>query len=100
MRLWQSVDLSSFLDCEPSWSVAALQIFESVDRDPGGTSGELKQSTLLLGIPSPNDLPEVLDDLVGFLVATVICMFLPVVDVDICDTTYEEFQFPLVEDVN
>lgn len=46
------------------------------------------------------DLPEVDDDLVGFGVASVVGVFLPVLDVDVGDAADEQLEFALVEDVD
>jgi hypothetical protein len=54
----------------------------------------------LLGVPAANTFPEVLDNLVVLGVATVIGVLLPVVDVDICDTTDEQLEFTFVKNVD
>jgi hypothetical protein len=41
-----------------------------------------------------------LDNLIVLGVSTVISVFLPIFDIDIGDTADEEFEFPLVEDVD
>jgi hypothetical protein len=53
----------------------------------------------LLSVPAADALPKVLDDFVVFSVAAVIRVFLPVLHVNISNTTNEEFEFALVEDV-
>ena len=100
MTLWQRRNLASLLNCKPSWPITALQILESIDRNPRCSGGELQKSTLLLGVPCPDDLPEVLDHLVLFLIATVVGVFLPVVHVDVRDAADQQFEFALVEDVD
>lgn len=45
-------------------------------------------------------LPEVLDHKITFGVAAVVGVFLPVVDIDVCDTSYEQLEFALVENVD
>jgi hypothetical protein len=45
-------------------------------------------------------LPEVLYHGIAFGVAAVIGVLLPVVDVDICDTTNEQLKLTLIEDVD
>lgn len=54
----------------------------------------------MLGIPSAHNLPEVLDHFVLFLVTAVIGVLLPVVDIDVGDTTNEQLEFSLVKDVD
>ena len=44
--------------------------------------------------------PKVLDDFILFSVPSIVCMFLPVVDIDIRDTTNKQFEFPFVKNVN
>ena len=60
----------------------------------------MEQTRLLLGIPGADDLPEVLDDLVLLLVTTVVGVLLPVVDVDISDTTDEKLKLALIEHID
>jgi hypothetical protein len=45
-------------------------------------------------------LPEADDDLVTFRVATVVGVFLPVINIDIRNTTNEKLEFSLIEDVH
>lgn len=45
-------------------------------------------------------LPEVLDDRVLLVVATVIGVLCPVVDIDFRDTTNEQLELTLIEDVD
>jgi hypothetical protein len=45
-------------------------------------------------------LPEVLYHRIAFGVTAVIGMLLPVVDIDICDTTNEQLKLALIEDVD
>jgi hypothetical protein len=100
MRLGQRIRIARLLDGKPSGTIGALQVLETVDGDTGGTSGELEKTGLLLGIPGTDDLPEVLDDLVLLLVAAVVGMLLPVVHVDVGDTTDKQLEFTLVKDVD
>ncbi len=93
-------NLSSLLDGEAPRSVAALEILEPVDGDARGTRGELEQARFLLTVPGPHRLPEELDHLVGFGVAAVVGMLLPVVDIDLGDTADQELELSLVEDVD
>lgn len=53
-----------------------------------------------LGVGERTDLPEVDNDFVGFRVTSVVGVLLPILDVDVGDTTDEELQFALVEDVD
>jgi hypothetical protein len=100
MRLWQLTDFTTLLNGKSSWSVTTLQILKSIDWNTRCTSGELQQTRLLFCIPRANNLPEMLNDLVILGVTTIISMLLPVFDIDIGDTTDQEFQFALVENVN
>lgn len=100
MRLRQRSRIARLLDGEPSGTIGSLQILKSVDRNTRGTSRELEKTRLLLGIPGADNLPEILDDLVLLLVAAVIGVLLPVFDVDVGDTTDEQLEFALVEDVD
>jgi hypothetical protein len=97
MTLGQRIDLASFFNRKPSRAVTTLQIFESVDRDSRSAGSELQKTALLLGIPGSDDLPEVLDHLVLFLVATVVGVLLPVVDIDIGNATNEKLELTLVK---
>lgn len=100
MWLGKCVRVSRFFNCKPSRSVRTLQILESVDWDTRRARGKLQQSWLLLCVPAPNNLPEVLDDLVWFLVSTVICVFLPIVNIDIGNTTNQQLQLSLVKHIH
>jgi hypothetical protein len=100
MTLRQLRRLPGLLDSKPSRAITALQILETIDRNSAGSRGELQQPRLLLGIPTTNALPKVLDDLVVLGVPAVIGVLLPVVDVDIGDTSDEEFEFALVEHID
>jgi hypothetical protein len=99
MRLWQLIRLTRLLNRESSRSITSLEILEAVDRDTRSTGSELQQTRLLLRVPAADTLPEVLDDFVVFSVAAVIRVFLPVLDIDIGNTTNEEFEFALVKDI-
>ena len=52
------------------------------------------------GRPKDTCSPEVSNDLILLCVTPVVCVLLPVLDVDICNTTNEQFQFALIEDVD
>lgn len=45
-------------------------------------------------------LPEVLDHRVALGVAAVVCVLLPVVDIDVCYATNEELELTFVKDVD
>lgn len=45
-------------------------------------------------------LPEVLYHRITFSVAAVVGVLLPVIDIDICDTSNEQLKFALIEDVD
>lgn len=115
--------LARLLDREAAGAIGALQVLEAVDRDARCARGELQEARFLLGVPAADDLwvgrvsevvtrgvwlglrmfaylPEVLHDEITLGVAAVVGVFLPVVDVDVRDTTDEEFELALVEDVD
>lgn len=98
--LGEGVGVARFLDREASGSVGSLKVFESVDGDTGSTCGELEETGLLFRVPGADNLPEVLDDFVLLLVAAVVGVLLPVVNVDVGDTADEKLEFSLVEDVH
>lgn len=100
MRLRQLSRLTSLLDGEPSGPIATLQILESVYRDTRSTRGKLQQSRFLFSIPTPDAFPEVCDNLVVLSVAAVISVLLPVVNVDIGDTTNEQLKLTLIKHVD
>jgi hypothetical protein len=100
VTLWKSIDLTSLLDSESSRPITALQVLEAIDWNSAGTSGELQQATLLFGIPCADDLPEVLNDFVLLLVAAVVGMFLPVVNIDIGNAADQKLKFTFVKYVD
>ena len=100
MTLRQRRNLPSLLNRKASRPVRPLQVLEAIDRNTTGSRRELQESRLLLRVPGTDDLPEILDHLVLFLVAAVVGVFLPVVDVDVRDATDQELEFALVEDVD
>lgn len=100
MTLGQLPSLASLLDGKPPRPIRTLQILEPVDGNSRSASRELQQSALLLGIPTSNALPKVLNDFVVFGVPTIVSMLLPIVNVNVGDTTNQEFQFSLVKDVH
>ncbi len=100
VTLRQRVNLARLLDGKSPRSITPLQILEPVDRNPTCAGGKLQQPALLLGIPRPDNLPEILYHLVLLLVAAVIGVFLPVIDVDVRDAADQEFELALVEHVD
>jgi hypothetical protein len=100
MTLGQRIDLSSFLNCKASWPVRTLQIFESVDRNSAGARGKLKQSRFLFGIPSADDLPETLDNLILLLVTAIVSMLFPVVNVNISNSANQKLELSLIEHID
>lgn len=91
MTLGQRIGLTRLLNGESSRAITALQILEAIDRNSAGSGCELQEPTLLLGIPSADDLPKVLNDFILLFIASIIGMFLPVIDINISDTTNEQF---------
>lgn len=100
MRLGQCSRIAGLFNGKASRSVGTLQILETVDGDTRRSSGELEKTRFLLRIPAADDLPEVLDNIVLLLVAAVVRVLLPVVHVDVGNTTNEQLQFTLIEDVD
>lgn len=100
MRLRQRNRVTRLLNGKASGTIGTLQILETVDGNTGSSGGELKQTGLLLSVPGADDLPEILDNLILLLVATVVGVLLPVIDVDIGNTTDEQLQLALVEDID
>ena len=86
MALRQRIHTPALLDSKTSRPIAALQILEPIDRDPAGTGCELQQPRLLLRVPASDDIPEIAYHRVGFGVAAVVGVLLPVVDVNVRDT--------------
>ena len=100
MTLRQGGISPGFLNRKPPGPVTSLQILEPVHRDAARARCELQESALLLGVPAADYLPEVLDDLVRLRVAAVIGMLLPVLDINIGNTTNQELELALVEDID
>ena len=100
MTLRQCLIAPTLLDRKSPRSIRALQVLETIDRDPARASRELQQTTFLLGVPFLDGFPEPPDHLVGFLVAAVIGVFLPIVDIDVCYATDEELELTFIEDVD
>ena len=100
MTLRQRVNFTRLLNREASWSITSLQVLEAVDGNPARASCELQETALLFGIPSANDLPEVLHHFVAFLVATVVRVLLPVVDINIRNAANQKLKFTLVENIH
>lgn len=100
MTLRQRPHLPRLLNRKPPGPITALEILEPIDRDPTRARRKLQQPALLLRVPGADDLPEVLDHVILLLVAAVIGVFLPVVDVDVGDAADQQFEFALVEHVD
>jgi hypothetical protein len=100
MTLRQRPHLACLLNRKPPGPITALQILKPIHGNPTRPRRKLQESALLLGIPGADHLPKVLNDLVLFLVAAVVGMLLPVVDVDVGDAADEELEFAFVKDVD
>lgn len=85
--LWKSVRVARLLNSESPGSVASLKVLESVNGDTGRSRGKLKKSRLLFRIPCADDLPEVLDNFILLLVSTIVGVLLPIINIDISNTT-------------
>jgi len=100
MTLGQSIHLSCFFDGKPSWAIASLKVLEAVNWNSTRASCELEQSALLLRIPCANNFPEVLDDLVLFLISTIVGMLFPVINVNIGNTANQKLELAFVKDIH
>lgn len=100
MTLRQLHLLATLLDREASRTVTTLQVLESIDRYSASARRELQETRFLLGVPAPDGFPEVLDDEIRLCVAAVVGVLLPVVDVNVGNTTDEELELALVEDID
>ena len=115
MASWQLGSVSVLFNGKPPWSVRSLKILETIDWYPRGSGGELEEAGLLFWGPRTKDLPEPGDDLVFFIVATVVGELGPIVPgkdvnwggkiqrwgythVDVGHSTDQELQFPLIKD--
>jgi hypothetical protein len=94
------IRLTGLLNRESSRSITSLQILEAIDWNTRRSRSKLQQTGFLLSIPAADALPEVLDDFVVLRVAAVVGVFLPVFHVDVGDTSDEEFEFALIENVD
>jgi hypothetical protein len=56
-----------------------LKILETIDGDSRGAGGKLKEAGFLLGGPRAKDLPEPGDDLVFFIVTTIVGKLGPII---------------------
>lgn len=75
--------ISRLFNREPPWSIRALKIFESIDRDTRSSGRKLEETRLALGGPRSDTLPEPLNDFVIHLVTTVVGVLGPVVPMNI-----------------
>lgn len=100
MTLRQLINLTRLLNSKSPRSVTSLQVLETIDRDSTCSRGKLQQSRLLFRIPRSHTFPEIHNHLVRLRVSAVIGVFLPVINIDIGDTTNEEFELSFVEDGN
>src|ERR1700722_17036785 len=100
MTLGKSINFACLLDRKPSRTVASLKILEAIDRDSASACRELEESGLLLRIPSADDFPEILNDLILFLISSVVGMLLPVVYINIGNATNQKLKFAFVEDTH
>jgi hypothetical protein len=100
MTLRQLIRLSRLLNRKAPWPITPLKILEAVNRNARRPRRKLQQAALLLGVPAADAFPKVLNDFVVFRVAAVVCVFLPVLDVDVGDTADQELELALVEDVD
>src|SRR2546421_9047609 len=100
MTLRKSVNFTRLLNGNPSRTVTSLKILEAIDRDSASACRELEESGLLLRIPSADDFPEILNDLILFLISSVVGMLLPVIYINIGNATNQKLKFAFVEDTD
>jgi len=114
---WQLASVSVLFNGKPPRTVRTLKVLETVDWYPRGSGGELEKAGLLFWGPRTKDLPKPGDDLIFFIVATVVGELGPIVPgkdvsrrkkvrrrgythVDVGHSADQEFQFPLVKDAD
>lgn len=73
-----------------SRSVATLQVSESVDWSPTRTGSELQETSSFLCRPTPDDFPKPGHDWILSIVTSVLCVLLPVLDIDRFDSSNQE----------
>jgi hypothetical protein len=100
MTFRQLPNFATLLDGEPSGAVASLKIFETVDWNSRRARGELQQARLLLRVPTPDAFPKVLNYFVVLSVSAVVGMLLPILDVNVCNTTNQQLKLALVKDID
>jgi len=100
MTLRQLPNFTALLDGEPSGTITALKIFETIDWDSGRARGKLQQARLLLRVPTPDAFPKVLNYFVILGVSAVVGMLLPVLDINVCNTPNQQFKLALVKHVD
>eukprot|EP01139_Manchomonas_bermudensis_P024103 Amastigsp_a842032_75.p2 type:complete len:235 gc:universal Amastigsp_a842032_75:208-912(+) len=87
------------IDAEQLLLVRAVELLEPSERHFGRACGELKKTRALLRRHLADDGPEPLDDSVlGRVRRTVLCVALPVVDIDVVDAADEKLELFLVKD--
>src|ERR1700737_4893893 len=100
MGFWQIVNLPCFFDSKASRSITSLKVLEAVDWDTGGACGKLEETRFLLAIPASNSLPEELDNFIRLSVASIVGVFLPILNVNLCNSTNKELELSLIEDID
>ena len=98
MRAGQSVLVPIItMDVEATETVHAFQLFESVQRNLAGAGDELEEFGALFFIERADRTPQPLDLRGGSGVVVVFGVVLPIVDVDVGQSGYEQLEFLFVE---
>lgn len=79
MAPWQLARVSVLFDGEPPGTIGTLEVLEPIDRYSGGSGGKLEEAGFLFRGPRAKDLPKPGDDLVFFIVATVVGKLGPII---------------------
>lgn len=91
---------SNLFNAELSGSIASVKLLEAVHGDTGRSGDELQQPGLLFAVKFCHRLPEPLDDLFIRSVLAVLGVGLPVLHIDLGDSSNEELKLAGVKDFN
>lgn len=86
------------VDVESVDAIHTLQLLETVEGHLAGSCHKLQQFSALFLVERSQSSPEPLDLLRRWIIVVVLCVALPVVDVDVRQTGDQELQLLLVED--
>jgi hypothetical protein len=85
------------VNVEPADAVHALQLLEAVERHFRRSRDELEQLGTLLLVERAHSTPEPLDLLRGRSVVVILRVALPVVDINIGQTRYQQLQLLFIK---